>query len=58
MYGGSDLRYDVGRFIDLWRAGKLDLEGLISRRIKFDELNDAVASLAKGEVIRQIVTFD
>jgi Zn-dependent alcohol dehydrogenase len=30
----------------------------LRRRIKFDELNDTVASLAKGEVIRQIVTFD
>ncbi|HKB29841.1 MAG TPA: alcohol dehydrogenase catalytic domain-containing protein [Streptosporangiaceae bacterium] len=58
LYGGSDLRYDVGRFVDLWRAGLLDIEGLISRRIKFDELNDAVTSLANGEVVRQIVTFD
>jgi S-(hydroxymethyl)glutathione dehydrogenase/alcohol dehydrogenase len=58
LYGGSDLRYDVGRLVALWRSGRLDLEGLISRRIKFDELNDAVAALTKGDVIRQVVTFD
>jgi S-(hydroxymethyl)glutathione dehydrogenase / alcohol dehydrogenase len=58
LYGGSDLRRDVDRFADLWRAGLLDIEGLISRRIKFDELNEATAALSRGEVIRQVVTFD
>ncbi len=57
LYGGSDMRRDISMFVELWRAGRLDIEGLISRRIKFDELNEAVTSLASGEVIRQIVTF-
>jgi S-(hydroxymethyl)glutathione dehydrogenase / alcohol dehydrogenase len=57
LYGGSNLRSDIPRFVELWRAGLLDIEGLISRRIKFDELNEAITSLAGGEVIRQIVTF-
>ena len=58
LYGGSDMRRDVARFVKLWRAGKLEIEGLISRRITFGELNEAVTSLANGEVIRQVVTFD
>jgi S-(hydroxymethyl)glutathione dehydrogenase/alcohol dehydrogenase len=58
LYGGCDLRRDVPRFVGLWRAGRLDIEGLISRRIAFDELNDAVAALRQGDVVRQVVTFD
>jgi Zn-dependent alcohol dehydrogenase len=58
LYGGSYLKRDVPRFIDLWRAGKLDIENLISRRIQFEELNDAVQALTNGEVIRQVVLFD
>jgi S-(hydroxymethyl)glutathione dehydrogenase/alcohol dehydrogenase len=58
LYGGCDLKRDVPLFIDLWRAGKLDIEGLISRRIGFEDLNDAVRALADGEVIRQVVVFD
>jgi S-(hydroxymethyl)glutathione dehydrogenase/alcohol dehydrogenase len=57
MYGGCDLHRDIPRFTGLWRAGKLDIEALISRRVAFSELNDAVAALRAGEVIRQVVTF-
>jgi Zn-dependent alcohol dehydrogenase len=58
LYGSSDLRRDVPRFVDLWRAGKLDLESLITRRIRFEDLNDAIATLERGEAIRQVVLFD
>jgi S-(hydroxymethyl)glutathione dehydrogenase/alcohol dehydrogenase len=58
LYGGCDLKRDIPLFVDLWRAGKLDLESLITRRIKFEELNDAVEALNSGDVIRQIVMFD
>jgi Zn-dependent alcohol dehydrogenase len=58
LYGSSDLRRDVPRFVDLWRAGKLDLESLITRRIGFADLNDAIATLERGEAIRQVVLFD
>jgi S-(hydroxymethyl)glutathione dehydrogenase / alcohol dehydrogenase len=58
MYGGCDLRRDVDRFAGLWRAGRLDIEGLISARIKFEDLGDAIDALRQGTVVRQIVTFD
>ncbi|MEU5881859.1 Zn-dependent alcohol dehydrogenase [Spirillospora sp. NPDC047279] len=58
LYGGCDLKRDIPLFVDLWRAGKLDIEGLITRRIAFDDLNDAVRALNDGDVIRQVVLFD
>jgi Zn-dependent alcohol dehydrogenase len=58
LYGGSNLRRDVPRLADLWRSGQLDLEGLITRRIRFEDLNDAVATLERGDAIRQVVVFE
>ncbi|MBA9007418.1 MULTISPECIES: alcohol dehydrogenase catalytic domain-containing protein [Thermomonospora] len=58
LYGTSDVERDARRWTDLWRAGRLDLAGLITRRIPFEELNDGIAALRKGEVIRQVVLFD
>ncbi|TDV52335.1 Zn-dependent alcohol dehydrogenase [Actinophytocola oryzae] len=58
FYGGADVRRDYPRLISLWRAGRLDLEGMISRRITLDEVNDALQALRQGaNVIRQIVVF-
>jgi S-(hydroxymethyl)glutathione dehydrogenase/alcohol dehydrogenase len=56
-YGSADVRTDFHRMLNLWKAGKLDLEGMISRRIGIDDINDAFQSMQRGEVIRQVVTF-
>jgi S-(hydroxymethyl)glutathione dehydrogenase/alcohol dehydrogenase len=57
-YGGARIPGDFQRLIGLWRAGRLDLEGMITRRLALPDLNDAFESLRAGEVIRQIITFD
>jgi S-(hydroxymethyl)glutathione dehydrogenase/alcohol dehydrogenase len=58
LYGGSDVRRDFSLFTALYKAGKLDLESMISSRIKLADLNDAVAALRGGDVLRQIVVLD
>ncbi len=57
MYGGADVRTDFNRFLGLYRAGRLDLDGMISRRIRLDEVNDAMGSLGDADVIRQVIDF-
>jgi S-(hydroxymethyl)glutathione dehydrogenase / alcohol dehydrogenase len=58
FYGGADVHRDYPRLLALWRAGRLDLDGMISRRIKLEEINDGLQALrAGGTLIRQIVTF-
>jgi S-(hydroxymethyl)glutathione dehydrogenase / alcohol dehydrogenase len=56
-YGSADVRTDFHRVLRLWKAGRLDLEGMISRKLGLDEINDAVTALKAGDVIRQVVTF-
>ena len=60
FYGSADPRRDTGRMVALWRAGLLDLEGMISRRLPLADINDGLAALRSGDnaVVRQIVTFD
>lgn len=57
MYGGADVRTDFNRFLRLYKAGRLDLEGMISRRIAIDEVNDAMACMGDADVIRQVIDF-
>ncbi|MGW0523200.1 zinc-binding dehydrogenase [Crossiella sp. NPDC003009] len=58
FYGSADVRRDSAKMIDFWRAGLLDLDGMISRRLPLDDINDGLSTLPGGTVIRQIVTFD
>jgi S-(hydroxymethyl)glutathione dehydrogenase/alcohol dehydrogenase len=56
-YGGTDVRSDFHRLLRLYRSGKLDLDRMITRRIKIDEINDAMRALERGEVVRQVIEF-
>ncbi len=57
MYGSSNVRTFMPKLLRLWKAGKLDLENMISRRIKLDEINDAFRAMQAGEVIRSVINF-
>jgi len=56
-YGGADVRSDFNRFLRLYKSGRLDLEGMISRRIKIDEINDAMGCMGDADIIRQVIDF-
>jgi S-(hydroxymethyl)glutathione dehydrogenase / alcohol dehydrogenase len=57
-YGSANIRRDFPRLLSLWRAGRLDLDGMITRRLALDDVNDAFDAMASGEVIRQVISFD
>lgn len=57
MYGSANVRTDFDRLLRLWRQGKLDLEGMISRRIRVEEVNEAFRAMQAGEVIRSVIEF-
>jgi S-(hydroxymethyl)glutathione dehydrogenase / alcohol dehydrogenase len=57
FYGSADVRRDFHRLLRLWRNGKLDLEGMITRRIDLADINDAFDACKSGDVIRTVVEF-
>jgi S-(hydroxymethyl)glutathione dehydrogenase/alcohol dehydrogenase len=57
FYGSADVNRDFQRMLDLWKEGKLDLEQMITRRIDLAEINDAIAAMLNGEVIRSVIEY-
>jgi S-(hydroxymethyl)glutathione dehydrogenase/alcohol dehydrogenase len=41
---------DIPKLVRLCQAGKLDFQGLVSRRYKLEQINDAIADLRNGRV--------
>ncbi len=54
--GSCHSRRDVPRLVDLWRAGQLDLEGMITQRRPLAEINEAFADLTAAKGIRTVLT--
>ncbi|ROS78423.1 alcohol dehydrogenase catalytic domain-containing protein [Cellulomonas sp. PhB143] len=46
---------DVPRYVELWRAGRLPLERLVSGHVGLDRIDLAMDRLAAGDHLRQIV---
>jgi alcohol dehydrogenase len=48
---------DIPRFVELWRAGRLPVESLVSSTITLDDINAGMDELAEGRAVRQIIDF-
>ncbi|MCP9213081.1 alcohol dehydrogenase catalytic domain-containing protein [Streptomyces cucumeris] len=55
LYGGGDVLRSYERTIALWRAGRIDLEGLITHRVRLTEINDALDQMRTGEALRTCI---
>ena len=49
---------DIPAYIELFKSGRLEVDKLISHKLKLEEINEGFERLAKGEAIRQIIIFD
>ena len=55
--GSSNGRRDIPRLIALWRAGRLDLESMITARRPLAEVNEAFADMTAGLGLRTVLTI-
>ena len=49
---------DIPRFVELWRAGRLPVQQLVSATVPLEQINSAMDQLADGLAVRQLITFD
>ncbi len=48
---------DIPIYIDLYRAGKLPVDRLMSDKVSLDDINEAFDRLATGATVRQVIVF-
>ncbi len=57
LYGSARIRQDTSMLMELYKAKKLKLDELLTRKYPFTQINEAYENLVKGEVARSILTF-
>jgi len=58
MMGSNRFHIDAPRYLELYRQGRLDLDGMVTRRAPLEQVEDAFRAMEAGEVIRTVLTFD
>ena len=48
---------DIPRFVDMYKAGRLPVDKLLTHKLTLDELNEGFDRLATGQGVRQAVIF-
>src|SRR5271155_556639 len=56
--GSNRFRIDMPRIIELYQQGRLDLDDMITRRGKLEDVNEAFRAMKAGEVARTVLMFD
>ena len=57
FYGSAQFHHDMPRLIDLYMAGRLKLDQLVTRKFKLAEINNAMEAMDKGEVARGVIAY-
>src|SRR5215510_2190330 len=57
MLGSTRLQVDVPRYVEIYRAGRLKLDEIVSECYPLDRVNDAVASSKAGAALRNVIVF-
>ena len=57
VYGSIRQRVDIPRYVDLYMAGRLKLDQLVTRTFSLEDINEAFAAMKAGEVARSVIVF-
>ena len=55
--GSNQFRVDIPNLLNFYMQGRLDLDRLITGRLKLPQINQAFANLYEGAPVRQIIEF-
>jgi S-(hydroxymethyl)glutathione dehydrogenase/alcohol dehydrogenase len=56
--GSSNWHLDIPKLINLYKAGILKLDELITHRFPLSKINEAIGEVNRGEVLRNVIMFE
>ena len=56
-YGSARPHHDIPLFVDLYKAGKLKLDELVSATFAPEQVSDALEAMGGGALNRAVLTF-
>lgn len=56
--GSNRFRIDIPLYLEFYRQGRLQLDDMVSRRGRLEDVNEAFRAMKAGEVARSVLMFD
>ncbi len=59
LFGDAQFKTDIPRYIQLYEEGRIDLDGIVTKELRLEDINTAVDNvLAGNKVARQVIRYD
>jgi S-(hydroxymethyl)glutathione dehydrogenase/alcohol dehydrogenase len=55
--GSNRFRIDMPNYLRFWLQGRLNLDDLVSRRLRLDQIDEGFGALRGGEVARSVIVM-
>ena len=56
--GSNQFRTDIPLYIELYKQGRLQIDSLVSQKLKLKGINQAFEDMKTGEIARSVIVFD
>jgi len=57
LFGSGNPRADIPKLIGLWREGQIDLDGLVTKELTLDQVNEGYDAMREGTTIRSVMKY-
>jgi S-(hydroxymethyl)glutathione dehydrogenase / alcohol dehydrogenase len=57
IFGGGNPHYDIPRLLAIYQAGKLNLDDMVTRQYKLEQINDGYQDMLEGRNIRGVIRY-
>lgn len=57
IFGGGNPQYDIPQLLSMYKAGKLNLDDMVTRQYKLEQINDGYQDMLEGKNIRGIIRY-
>jgi S-(hydroxymethyl)glutathione dehydrogenase/alcohol dehydrogenase len=57
IFGGGNPQYDIPQLLSMYKAGKLNLDDMVTRQYKLEQINDGYTDMLEGRNIRGIIRY-
>jgi len=57
IFGGGNPQYDIPQLLSMYKAGKLNLDDMITRQYKLEQINDGYQDMLDGKNIRGVIRY-
>ncbi|KUH80742.1 MULTISPECIES: NDMA-dependent alcohol dehydrogenase [unclassified Mycobacterium] len=57
IFGGGNPHFDIPQLLSMYKAGKLNLDDMVTRQYKLEQINDGYKDMLEGRNIRGVIRY-